>query len=97
MNDDDIPPFTEARLMSKIFTSRAREKLTRLDKIGGVAMAIGELIRFGIDVWKNRKKPKRADDHFGANPSELERIRDVAGRTMVDEAPSFGPRREDLQ
>lgn len=71
--------------------------MSRLDKISGAAVGLAELIRLGIEWVRNRKKPSRADVLFGDNPSELERIRDAAGRTMVDEAPSFGPRREDLQ
>jgi hypothetical protein len=48
------------------------------------------------DAIRERNNPRRMNEILG-EPLESERLRDAAGRTMVgDEAPSFGPRREDV-
>lgn len=81
--DDDLPPFSEALLASKLF--RARSALSRADKIGAGIMGFVELIKMAVQAVRDRKKPKPAREIFDANPSELEAIRREAGRTMVGE------------
>lgn len=79
-----------------LFPASTRVRVGRLQTIANVIAGGIELVKFGIEAWRTRKNPKRAREIFDANPSELEAIRDAAGRSMVgDEASSFGPRRED--
>jgi hypothetical protein len=83
--NDDLPPFSEVQLMSKLFTSRAREKMGKLDKLSGAVGGIVELIKLIVQGVRDRKKPPRARDIFAENPSELEATQREAGRTMVGE------------
>ena len=87
--DDDLPPFSERRLLMSMFTSRAREKLTRLDKIGGVVVGIVELVKLGVQAIKDRRKPRRAEDIFGETLG-VERVREH-GQMSVGH-----PEREDV-
>jgi hypothetical protein len=78
--DDDIPPFSEVELASKLF--RARAALSRADKIGGVIMGIVELVKFGVQTFRDRKKPPRVDATFRDRTLGSEVIYE-AGRSMV--------------
>jgi hypothetical protein len=89
---DDPDHFTEAKLM-KLFSARARGKVNTIIDIG---RGLGVLGKWLADAIRERNNPRRMNEILG-EPLESERLRDAAGRTMVgDEAPSFGPRREDV-
>lgn len=84
--------------MKKLFRSRGGGPIR---VIVDLAIAVGKAIKDRIagvpekrfeDLFPNGSRTARAM----REEAELNRIRDAAGRTMVDEAPSFGPRREDL-
>jgi hypothetical protein len=57
--------------MSKIFTSRARESMTRLDKMSGAVVGIVELFKLGVE-WvrsiRQKEPPKRYKDIFPDGP-----------------------------
>ncbi len=73
-----------------LFTSRARP--TAIERGANVIGFLIEVAKVGIEWARNRKNPpKRAEDIFRENPSELERIRREAGRSMVGDPP-----REDM-
>jgi hypothetical protein len=75
MTDDDVPLFSERRLLMSIFTARARSKMTRLDKISGAVVGIVELVKLIASGIRNARKPRRVDEILG-KPLDVERVRE---------------------
>ncbi len=68
-----------------LFPASTRRKVGKLQTLANVIAGGIELFKFVATAIRERKNPKRAEDIFRENPSELERIRREAGRSMVGE------------